>query len=141
MRSAPPGPYNSSMPHKTFFRSRKGYTIMEIVVVVTILGILTATTYVYSVGLVNASRDKDAIARAQSINAAEQAYSMRVSTASSNWSSAANDAARFALIEQYIPFTNGISLAGYMPNGYTLTLGSTLNVKVAITGPSGAVTY
>jgi prepilin-type N-terminal cleavage/methylation domain-containing protein len=123
-------------------RATRGYNLLEIIVTVTLIGILTAITYSYCPNLISTGQDKNAIASAQAINTAQQAYSMRVSNALTNWTAAANDAARFQLIVGYIPYASGQTLAQFTPSGYTLTFNAaSLNSKVSITGPSGAITY
>ena len=124
------------------FRRITGFSAVEVIVCVVLIGILGALAIAYMPDAVSGARDKAAVAAAQGINAAQQSYLLRVSGAQTAWTGAANDAARFLLIRQYIPYASAQTEAQYIPAGYTFVLGASLNTRVSITnGPNGAVTY
>jgi len=105
-----------------------------------ILGIMAGLAYPAIGGLRSAGTDQQAIGIAQAINQAQQTYNLRVANAASLWSAAPDSETRYELVSRYVPFA-AATLASYEPSGYTLTLGSTLNAKVAIGGPNGTVSY
>src|SRR5579883_3202489 len=111
--------------------AQAGVTIVEAVGMTVVLGILAGMSYPAIAGLRQAGTDQQAIGIAQSINQAQQTYNLRVANAESNWEAAADSAAKYQLIWQYVPYATS-SLSTYEPSGYTLTLGATLNTKVAI---------
>lgn len=131
-----------SVMHNTDARDRRrGYTLVELMTSVIILAILTGVSLVFFRDAVPVAQDRQAIAAANTINGAKKAYEMRVSTAASNWTSAANAEARFALIRSRIAFSETLTLAQFTPTGYTFNLGTSISDRVTITGPSGAVSY
>ncbi len=106
-----------------------------------ILGLMAGLSCPAINGLRHSGMDQQAIGVAQALNQAQQTYSLRVPNAESNWEAAPDSASKYQLIWQYVPFAAG-SLSGYQPAGYTLTLGPTLNSKIAIAGSGGvAVPY
>lgn len=121
-------------------QKRSGLTIVEMVGMTVMLGVLAGLAFPAINGLRSAGLDQQAIGIAQAINQAQQTYNLRVSNAAAAWSAATDSESKYELISRYVPFAAS-SLAAYEPAGYTLTLGSALNAKVAIDGPNGTVTY
>jgi type II secretory pathway pseudopilin PulG len=117
-----------------------GFTLVETLGVVVLIGLLAAMAGMAVFGLYSAGQDKQAIGAAQAINQAEQIYLVRVSGAATAWSGASSNNAKFALISTYLPGTPA-SLTAFEPNGYSITLGATLTTPATITGPNGAVSY
>lgn len=108
---------------------------------VILAGILAGMAYPAISGLRQSGMNQQAVGIAQAINQAQQTYNLRVAGAETNWEAAPDSPSKYQLIWQYIPYAAS-SLSGYTPSGYTLTLGSTLNTKVAITDSGGnPVTY
>jgi len=106
-----------------------------------ILGLMAGLSYPAISGLRQSGLDQQAIGVAQTLNQAQQTYSLRVANAETAWEGAPNSGAKYQLIWQYVPFATA-NFSDYVPAGYTLTLGSTLNSKIVITGPGGsAVSY
>ncbi len=105
-----------------------------------ILGVVAGLASPAINGLRQAGIDQQAIGIAQALNQAQQTYTLRVATAATDWAAAADSAAKYSLISAYVPYAAN-TLAEYAPAGYTLTLGATLNTRVAITGPNGTVPY
>jgi len=103
-----------------------------------VLGLMAGLSYPAINGLRQSGLDQQAIGIAQTLNQAQQTYSLRVSNAETTWEAAPDSPSKYQLIWQYVPFASA-SLSGYAPSGYTLTLGSTLSTKIIITGPSGTV--
>jgi type II secretory pathway pseudopilin PulG len=121
-------------------KRQAGLTIVEMVGMTVMLGLLAGLAYPAIGGLRSGGLDQQAVGIAQAINQAQQTYNLRVSNAAANWTAAPDSESKYELISLYVPFA-AASLAAYEPAGYTLTLGSALNVKVAIDGPNGTVSY
>jgi prepilin-type N-terminal cleavage/methylation domain-containing protein len=117
--------------------SCKGFTLIETICVVVVMGILSSVTYSYYKDAISAAQDKQAIAAAQSINGAKKAYELRVSSASTTWDSKVDDNNRFLLIRDRISFAESQTLADFIPSGYRFELGTTLKEKTIIYGLKG----
>ncbi len=106
-----------------------------------ILGLMAGLSYPAIYGLRQSGLDQQAIGVAQTLNQAQQTYSLRVASAENNWEAASDSASKYQLISQYIPYATA-RLSDYEPAGYSMALGATLNTKVAITNSQGsAVNY
>lgn len=121
---------------RTGRRRTAGLTIVEAVGMTIIIGLLAGLAYPAIYGLRESGMNQQAIGVAQTLNQAQQTYSLRVASAEQNWEAASDSAAKYLLVSQYVPFAAD-TLADYTPSGYTMTLGSTLSTKVVITGPNG----
>jgi len=102
-----------------------------------ILGLMSGLSYPAITGLRQAGLDQQAVGIAQALNQAQQTYNLRVANAESTWEAAPDSPSKYQLIAQYVPYAAD-TLADYEPSGYAITLGTTLNTKVAITGAGGA---
>jgi type II secretory pathway pseudopilin PulG len=116
---------------------RAGLTTVEAVGMTIILGLMAGLAYPAIYGLRQSGLDQQAIGVAQTLNQAQQTYSLRVAGAETNWEAVTDSSAKYQLISQYVPFATA-RLSDYVPAGYSMTLGATLNTKVIIAGPSGA---
>ena len=106
-----------------------------------ILGLMAGLAYPAIYGLRQSGMDQQAIGVAQTLNQAQQTYTLRVANAETNWEAAADSAAKYQLISQYIPFATA-NLSDYEPAGYTLALGASLGTKVGIVNAQGsAIAY
>lgn len=120
---------------------KKAFTLLEIIVVIALVGVLAAMVYPSYSGIGPAGREQAAITKAETLNGAIFVYAKRIPNAASNWA-AADNAGKYALLhaQGYLP-NMPATLAGFQPAGFTFTLPGALNGRVAITGPSGAVSY
>ena len=126
-------------------RVARGFSLVEVLAAITIIGIITFLAIPNIVRVKQDSEDNLARARAEALNMAIAAYVQAVGTnaAQTAWAAAGSDAAHYSLIRQYIAFSE-TNLTGFTPNGYTNTLPSTispLTTKVIVTGPSGTLSY
>lgn len=127
---------------KSVYQSRRGHSLISVLLAVIIIGILSAMTMPAIRGLKNLASDREAIGRAAAINQAQQAYKWRVSSAASLWTAALTDDAKFQLIRDYLPLKDTFTtLAAFEPGGYTYTMGVSLDTQVSISGPNGAIAY
>ena len=111
------------------------------IIVSVLLSIFTAVAVSTIKDAVPFARDRNAVSLANAVNSAKKSYQLRVSTAATNWSNAADDTARWLLIRDRVDYAETLTFAQFVPSGYSFALGSSLTTKVTITGPSGAVTY
>lgn len=116
---------------------RAGLTTVEAVGMTVILGLMAGLSYPAIYGLRQSGLDQQAIGVAQTLNQAQQTYSLRVSSAEANWEAASDSASKYQLISQYVPFAAD-TLADYEPAGYNIALGATLGTKAVITNASGS---
>ena len=108
---------------------------------VVILGLMAGLAYPAIYGLRQSGMDQEAVGVAQTLNQAQQTYSLRVANAETNWEAASDSAAKYQLVSGYIPYATA-TLSEYEPAGYSMSLGTTLNTKVGITNAQGsAVNY
>lgn len=116
-------------------------TTIEAVGVTLIMGIMAGLSYPAIQGLRQSGMQQQVIGIAQTLNQAQQTYNLRVAGAETNWEAASDSTSKYALIWQYVPYATA-NWSDYVPSGYTITLGSTLNSKVTIADSAGAaVTY
>lgn len=119
---------------------RCGMTLVEGIGMTILIGIMAGLAFPAINGLRQGGLDQQAIGIAQALNQAQQTYQLRVPNAGTNWNNASDSSARYQLISGYVPYAAD-TLGHYEPSGYTFALGATLNTKVVITGPNGAVSY
>jgi len=120
---------------------QSGLTTVEAVGMTIILGLMAGLAYPAIYGLRQSGMDQQAIGVAQTLNQAQQTYTLRVSNAEANWEAAPDSPTKYQLVSSYVPFSTA-NLSDYVPAGYTMTLGATLNTKVVITNSLGtAISY
>ncbi len=105
-------------------RSRRAYTLSEMVVVIVILGLLGAIAVPVYSGIRRSSLDQAAIHQARLINAARDSYALTVPSAAASWSAAAGDEAKLQLLVAE-------NLLAGEPSDY---LGMSGNYSVRLTG-------
>ena len=118
--------------------------MIELIIVMVAIGILAAMLYPSFKGLLPVVKDYSAITKAEALNGAMFTYYRRIPGASTNWSGAADDNARYVLLYSagYLP-NAASTLATYTPTGYTYAFPTPLSNtgRVTITGTSGNVSY
>ena len=123
-------------------RPRRGFSLVELLVVLVILGVVVFLAIPNIVQVRSDSEDNLARSRAEALNMAAAAYFQAVGnqTATAAWSAAGNDA-RYTLISPYLAFAPS-SLSSYMPSGYTVTFSSNpLRQKAALARGSNSLPY
>ena len=121
--------------------SIRAFTLVEMLCVTVLLGIFGAVTVAFVKDSVATGRDRNAVSLANSINSAKKSYELRVSTAATSWSGAADDNARWLLIRDRVAYAESLTLTQFTPAGYSFGLGSSLSTRVSISGPSGTISY
>ena len=121
-------------------RSRRGFSLVEVLAAVTIIGVITFLAIPNIVRVKQDSEDSLARDRADALNLAAATYFQAVGpdTAASTWSSADNNA-RYQLLAPYLAFAPA-TLADYMPGGYVVDFDATSphRIKATLQGP-GAI--
>jgi type II secretory pathway pseudopilin PulG len=102
-----------------------------------ILGLMAGLSYPAIQGLRESGLNQQAIGVAQTLNQAQQTFSLRVANAEASWEAVSDSPSKYQLVSSYVPFATA-NLSDYVPAGYTMTLGTTLNTKVVITNSQGA---
>lgn len=77
---------------------RDGFTLAELLIVVTLIGLLSALLSGGYRGLLPVARQEVAAGKARALNAARTAYALAVPGAPQAWSASASDADRVALL-------------------------------------------
>jgi type II secretory pathway pseudopilin PulG len=103
-----------------------GFTLVEALLVVLLLGILSAVLAGGLGGLVPAGRQEAAVSKARILNAARCSYALLVPSAESQWGAAADDGARIALLVEARVMDGTASGLLSSPGGYTLALSGAL---------------
>ncbi len=128
-------------PAKRSFLTTRGFTLMEILMCIIIMGILAGLLYPSFKGVMTASKDTVAITKCESLNSAAFTYGKRVPGASTTWNAASNSG-RYDLLYAagYLPNCPS-ALSSFTPSGYTITLPTTITGRCTLSGPSGSITY
>jgi prepilin-type N-terminal cleavage/methylation domain-containing protein len=106
---------------------KRAFSLVEVLAAVALIGILVFLALPNIVQVKTDSETHLAVARAEALNLAMASYVQAVgsTSASSNWSGAANDQARYVLVSPYLAYAP-TNLTDYMPAGYTATLPTSL---------------
>jgi prepilin-type N-terminal cleavage/methylation domain-containing protein len=135
------------MMKKLSHRRNAGFSLVELLVVIVILGIVLYFAFPNIVQMRSDSEDSLARARAETLNLAVAAYFQAVgdrASAKANWAAAGSDAARYeSLLRPYIAFPTA-SLSSFMPSSdYTVVFDPSdpLMNKAQLYGPNGQISY
>jgi len=119
----------------------KGFSLVEMLVAVAIIGIIAFLAVPNIVAIKSDGERNLAISRAEAVNLAVVSLIQAEGrdTAVTNWTGAADDQARYALISGYLGFAPA-TLTDYLPTGYTLALPADIATlsKATLTDPGGA---
>lgn len=103
-------------------RSGRGFSLVEVLVAVALIGVLVFIALPNIVQIKDDSETHLAIARAEALNMGMASLVQARGSASANsaWTAAATDEGRYSLITPYLAFAP-TNLASYTPGGYGLT--------------------
>lgn len=115
---------------------KRAFSLVEVLAAVALIGILVFLALPNIVQVKSDSETHLAVARAEALNLAMASYvqAQGSTAASSGWSGAANDQARYELVSPYLAYAP-TNLTDYMPSGYSATLPTSL-VPLTKTGLS-----
>ncbi|MDC0048167.1 type II secretion system GspH family protein [Verrucomicrobia bacterium] len=122
----------------------KGFSLVEVLAAVAIIGIITFLAIPNIVAVKQDSETNMAISRAEALNIAMVSYVQANGhdNASDYWGNEINAQGRYALLASYLAFAPS-NLFEYMPSGYQIKLPGDLRriSKVHLTGPYGEIYY
>lgn len=118
--------------------SKRGVTLSEVIVVLLLVGILSALALPFVPDAFSHSNDHQARVRAEALQSAQLVYRSRIPMADENWASAGTDAARYALLRNagYLPMSP-VQWNWYQPDGYIFIFGPSLTDRVTILKANG----
>jgi prepilin-type N-terminal cleavage/methylation domain-containing protein len=127
---------------KTLHRLNRGFTLIEVVIVVGCIALLSAMVVPKVIGLFSTGTTTMAITRAEALNGAMFTYNQKIPSAAVNWAAAPDNPSMYLLLYNaaYLP-NEATTLAGFEPSGFTYSFPAALTGRVTITGPSGVVSY
>lgn len=122
-------------------QDNRGFTLGEMLIVVILLGLLTAVLSGGYRGLVPAARQEVAMGKARTLNAARTAYALAVPGASQAWSSAAADSDRVNLLIAAEVLDGRPEDFLSSPGGYTLSLSGVVRAPTVLRRQGAEVAY
>ena len=118
---------------------KKGFSLPELVMVIVVIGILSAAGVAGVGAWQDVAHEREAIAKVQQVDAGIEYYASTVPGSSSSYSAASNANQRWSLIGSYVTKSGG-SLADFQPDGgYTITLPSALSAQAVLRDSSNNV--
>lgn len=120
-------PQSASLPAAAARRGRTGFSLVEMMACVSIIGII-AFLAIPSVARMRSDSEKNlAIARAEALNLAQASF-IQVrgrSQAAADWTAAASSTAKYNLLLPYLSYAE-TTLTAFMPSGYSVTFPSSI---------------
>lgn len=117
---------------------RNGFSLVEVLTATVLLGILAFIAIPNIVQMKEDSEVNLAIARAEAVNMSLASFiqAQGRTAATTAWTGASDDAARYSLIKPYLAFAPG-AFTSYMPGDYEIVLPSDISTlsKVALYAP------
>ena len=118
---------SASLPAAAARRGRTGFSLVEMMACVSIIGII-AFLAIPSVARMRSDSEKNlAIARAEALNLAQASF-IQVrgrSQAAADWTAAASSTAKYNLLLPYLSYAE-TTLTAFMPSGYSVTFPSSI---------------
>jgi len=118
---------SASLPAAAARRGRTGFSLVEMMACVSIIGII-AFLAIPSVARMRSDSEKNlAIARAEALNLAQASF-IQVrgrSQAAADWTAAASSTAKYNLLLPYLSYAES-TLTAFMPSGYSVTFPSSI---------------
>jgi prepilin-type N-terminal cleavage/methylation domain-containing protein len=122
-----------------FGHRQSGYTLLELLIVICIIGLLATLVTGGFNGMLPAGRQEVAVGKARIVNGARVSYALTVPDAATQWAAAATDLDRAQLLISANALV-GASAADWLssPGGYTLALTGGLRNQTVVKDKSGA---
>lgn len=112
--------------------SRRGFTLLEVLLVLLVLGLVTSILTGGFSGLLPLGRETVAVTKAREINGARRTYALIVPDAATQWAAAPADADKVALLinAKLLNGTPADQLT--LPGDYTLSLAGAMRDKTTL---------
>jgi prepilin-type N-terminal cleavage/methylation domain-containing protein len=120
-------------------RLERGFTLLEVLIVITIIGLLSSMVVGGFTNVVPAGREAAAVNKARIVNAARLTYAMTVADASTQWANALSDSERSALLVGAGFLTGASADWTSSAGGYSLGLSGSLRAKTVLKDAAGTV--
>jgi len=134
----------AKMPRSQWFRDFEGFSLVEILAAITIIGIVTFLAIPNIVQVKTDSEDNLARSRARALQMAVASYVQAngAATASNTWSGKSSDSERYDLVKGYIAFAEP-NWTNFFPSGYTNSLPASITppTNTPLSGPHGELSY
>ncbi len=114
---------------------RSGWSLPELLTVAVCLAILSAAIWPMVTGVSANAAYASAVNEANALNQAQQSFKSRNADYADQWSSAADDSARYQLLLPYLPMAP-TTFASFPPSGYSFVFGATVDTRVTLNGPT-----
>jgi len=113
-------------------RSRRGFTLVEVLLVLLVLGLVASMLTGGFSGLLPLGRETVAVTKAREINGARRTYALIVPDAATQWAAAMADADKVTLLIN-AKLLNGIAADHLtLPGDYTLSLAGAMRDKTIL---------
>ena len=119
--------------------SAAGFTLMEVLMVVLVIGLLSTMVVGGFTNVVPAGREVAAVNKARIVNAARLTYGLTVADAATQWSAATSDADRTALLVSAGVLSGSAADWLTATGGYTLSYSGGLKAKTVLKDKAGTV--
>ena len=119
---------------------KSGFTLPEALLTMALLGILTTITFPRVHGVLDKCKEKQAIAKAETLNSAKVCFKMRIADAQESYLKNGTDESRFQLLKKYIPISE-VTFDQYAPKGFSIKLGKNLDEKVKLNKGNAPIKY
>lgn len=128
------------MKHSAAHSSRRGFSLIEMLSAVAIIGVISFLAIPNLVKMRSDSERNLAVARAESLNMAMATFiqARGRTQANTDWNAATTSQTKYALVAPYLSFSE-TNLTDYIPNGYTVTF-NTLDPLKKVTLKVGTTT-
>ena len=125
--------HQSNLRRRATIQKVRGLSLVELLIVITILGIVTFIAIPNVVQVRRDSEDSLAISRAQALNLAAAAMFQARGTnaATTAWQAASSDEVRYGLLKEYLSFAPA-TFADFKPSGYSFTFDGSMPHRTAV---------
>jgi len=120
-------------------RCRRGFTLLEILIVVMVIGLLSTMIVGGFTNVVPAGREVAAVNKARIVNAARLTYALTVPDAPTQWANALSDSERSTLLVGAGFLSGAAGDWTSATGGYTLSFGGALRAKTVLKDGGGTI--
>ncbi len=122
-----------------FFNTRKGFSLTEVIIILTFIGITSGLSYFIINNITSKNREVAAITKAHTLNSSKISYKVCEVDAAAIFNAAINDEEKYQLLKSknYLPMSED-SLNAFSISGYTYVL-EDLDKRVTIINNKGEI--